>query len=70
MKNYNLKQLRLANRLNQEAMAKEIGMARSTYISKENGRCEFSVGEIKSIARVFKLDIKDINRIFFSDIIP
>lgn len=70
MKNYNLKQLRLANRLNQEAMAKEIGMARSTYISKENGRSDFSVGEIKSIARVFELDIKDINRIFFCDIIP
>lgn len=70
MKNIHLKQLRLEKGLNQDAMAREIGMARSTYISKENGRCDFTVGEIKCIALRFGLDIKDVNRIFFSDIIP
>lgn len=67
MKNIHLKQLRLENGLDQKTMAREIGMARSTYIARENGRCDFTVGEIKCIAWRFELDREDIIRIFFDD---
>lgn len=67
MKNYLLKELRFAKRLSQDDMAREIGMSRSTYIAKENGKSDFTLREIKSIRSRFELEVVDVCRIFFSN---
>lgn len=66
MKNNLLKELRFANRLSQDDMAREIGMSRSTYIAKENGKSDFTLREIKSIKSRFELELLDVCRIFLS----
>lgn len=70
MKNYLLKQLRQVNRLSQDDMAKEIGMSRGTYVAKENGRSDFTVGEIASIAAKFNLEVIDVCKIFLKNLVP
>lgn len=69
MKNYLLKQLRFTNSLSQDDMAKEIGMSRATYAAKENGKSDFTVGEIMSIVSRFDLEVMDVCKIFFRNLV-
>lgn len=54
-----LKKLRKARRLSQEETAGVIGVTRSTYGKKERGELPINIGELKSLADFYGMDIRD-----------
>ena len=49
-----------------DSFSKELGMARSTFSKKCNGRSEFTQSEICDIVRILALSNDDVVDIFFS----
>ncbi len=65
-----LKSKRILFNLTQEEVAKEIGINIKSYNLKENGKRLFTLHEAKKIIRLLKLNLNEVNDIFFnSDII-
>lgn len=48
-----------------ETLAKKIGISRSAFYRKCNGKTEFTLAEIKAIADV--LELKNVGDIFFAE---
>ncbi len=59
-KNYQLKSIRIKNRLTQRDIATMLGISVSTYCQKENGQRNFTLEEAWVIAQVLGRDIKEI----------
>ena len=60
MKHMSLKAERIRRGLNQEDLAKLIGVSKQTYWSKENGRSPFFLDEIKKIKDHLGVDFEEI----------
>ncbi len=54
-----LKKLRLKKEINQETVAKKIGVSRTTYLQIEKGERELKVSEAKKLANYFGIPIED-----------
>jgi transcriptional regulator with XRE-family HTH domain len=54
-----LKKIRLKKEINQETVAKKIGVSRTTYIQIEKGVRELRVSEAKKLANYFGIPIED-----------
>jgi transcriptional regulator with XRE-family HTH domain len=54
-----LKKIRLKKEINQETVAKKIGVSRTTYIQIEKGERELKVSEAKKLANYFGISIED-----------
>lgn len=55
-----MKKLREEGGLSQEAVAKELGMSRPTYIMLEQGKRELTLREASKVARMFDLSVDEI----------
>lgn len=55
-----LKKLREESGLSQEAVAKDLGMSRPTYIALEHGKRELTLREAEQVARMFDLSVDEI----------
>lgn len=55
-----LKSLRAEHGLTQVQIAKKLGMSEQTYVSRENGKTEFTVSEINKIVKMFDVTYKEI----------
>ncbi|MCR8744372.1 helix-turn-helix domain-containing protein [Romboutsia lituseburensis] len=64
MKNFELKNLRLKNRITQKTIANLLDVDVSTYTKKENGQIVFSIKEVSAIKDFFKLSDAEIVKIF------
>jgi len=62
---WKLKALRVEHNIKQEYMARILGIGKSTYNRKENGKAQFTEEEIRKICTFFGKDPKDI---FFYDV--
>lgn len=51
--------------LTQEEIAKEVGINIKSYNLKENGKREFTLDEAKKISNLLKLNLNEVNDIFF-----
>ena len=60
-----LKSKRILFDLTQEEIAKEVGINIKSYNLKENGKREFTLDEAKKISNVLKLNLNEVNDIFF-----
>ena len=60
-----LKSKRILFDLTQEEIAKEIGIKIKRYNLKENGKREFTLDEAKKISNLLKLNLNEVNDIFF-----
>ena len=61
-----LKSKRILFNLTQEEIAKELGITVTSYNMKENGKREFTLYEAKKIIDLLKLNLKEVNDIFFN----
>ena len=61
-----LKSKRILFNLTQEEIAKELGITVKSYNLKENGKREFTLYEAQNIINLLKLNLKDVNDIFFN----
>ena len=59
-----LKSLRAEHDFNQQDIADYLGIQKTTYNNKENGKNDFTVTEAKQLAELFNSSIDDI---FFAD---
>ena len=64
-----LKSKRILFDLTQEEIAKELGITVKSYNLKENGKREFTLYEAQNIINLLKLNLKDVNDIFFNSAI-
>lgn len=64
-----LKAERVARNLNQEEMAKRLGMSRSSYSKRENGKIDISVDELAKIIQVLGIN-KNKMSLFFTQSVP
>ena len=65
-----LKSKRILFNLTQEEIAKKLGINIKSYNLKENGKRAFTLFEAKKIIRLLKLNLNEVNDIFFnSDIV-
>lgn len=55
-----IKKLRTENGYSQEKVAKEIGIARASYIAVEQGKRELSLGEAEAMTRLYRINISDL----------
>ena len=60
-----LKSKRILFDLTQEEIAKEVGINIESYNLKENGKREFTLDEAKKISNLLKLNLNEVNDIFF-----
>ena len=60
-----LKSKRILFDLTQEEIAKEVGINIKSYNLKENGKREFTLDEAKKISNLLKLNLNEVNDIFF-----
>ena len=60
-----LKSKRVLFDLTQEEIAKELGINIKSYNLKENGKREFTLDEAKKISNLLKLNLNEVNDIFF-----
>ena len=60
-----LKSKRILFDLTQEEIAKEVGINIKSYNAKENGKREFTLDEAKKISNLLKLNLNEVNDIFF-----
>ena len=60
-----LKSKRILFDLTQEEIAKEVGINIKSYNLKENGKREFTLYEAKKISNLLKLNLNEVNDIFF-----
>ena len=60
-----LKSKRILFNLTQEEIAKEVGINIESYNLKENGKREFTLDEAKKISNLLKLNLNEVNDIFF-----
>ena len=56
---------RILFNLTQEEIAKEVGINIKSYNLKENGKREFTLDEAKKISNLLKLNLNEVNDIFF-----
>ena len=49
--------------------AKELGITIKSYNAKENGKREFTLDEAKKISSLLKLNLNEVNDIFFNSAI-
>ena len=61
-----LKSKRVLFDLTQEEIAKEVGINIKSYNLKENGKREFTLDEAKKISNLLKLNLNEVNDIFFN----
>ena len=61
-----LKSKRILFNLTQEEIAKELGITVKSYNLKGNGKREFTLYEAKNIINLLKLNLKEVNDIFFN----
>ena len=61
-----LKSKRILFNLTQEEIAKEVGINIKSYNLKENGKREFTLDEAKKISNLLKLNLNEVNDIFFN----
>ena len=52
-----------------QSMAKELGITIKSYNAKENGKREFTLDEAKKISSLLKLNLNEVNDIFFNSAI-
>ncbi len=64
-----LKSKRILFNLTQEKIAKEVGINIKSYNLKENGKREFTLDEAKKISSLLKLNLNEVNDIFFNSAI-
>ena len=64
-----LKSKRILFNLTQEEIAKEVGINLKSYNLKENGKREFTLDEAKKISSLLKLNLNELNDIFFNSTI-
>ena len=64
-----LKSKRILFNLTQEEIAKELGITVKSYNLKETGKREFTLYEAQNIINLLKLNLKDVNDIFFNSAI-
>ena len=64
-----LKSKRVLFDLTQEEIAKELGITIKSYNAKENGKREFTLDEAKKISSLLKLNLNEVNDIFFNSAI-
>ena len=64
-----LKSKRILFDLTQEEIAKEVGINIKSYNLKENGKREFTLDEAKKISNLLKLNLNEVNDIFFNSAI-
>lgn len=62
-----LKAIRMLRGVNQKQIATSLGMNVKTYSFKENGKAEFTREEIYKISSLLKLNIQEVNSIFFDN---
>ena len=67
MNSKKLKSKRVLKGLNQDVIAKSLGITLKTYSFKENGKAEFTREEIYKIADILELNIQEVNSIFFDN---
>lgn len=70
--NFNLQKLRyerMSRKLSQETIADALGITRSTYHKKENGRIKISVEEFSIILEIMGIP-QDEAGVFFTSIVP
>ena len=60
-----LKSKRILFDLTPEEIAKEVGINIKSYNLKENGKREFTLDEAKKISNLLKLNLNEVNDIFF-----
>lgn len=49
-----------------EYIIDRLGLDYKTYITKENGKCDFTVAEIQTLKQILNISDKGIRRIFFN----
>lgn len=64
-----LKSKRVLFDLTQAEIAKELGITIKSYNAKENGKREFTLDEAKKISSLLKLNLNEVNDIFFNSAI-
>lgn len=64
-----LKAERVARNLDQEEMAKRLGMSRSSYSKRENGKIDISVDELAKIIQVLGMSKNNLS-LFFTQNVP
>lgn len=62
-----LKSKRVLAGLRQKDVAKGLDLTEKTYCLKENGKTDFTREEIDKISIILKLDLDDVNLIFFDN---
>lgn len=65
-----LKSKRIFKGLLQRKAAEKLNLTEKTYNHKENGKVEFKANEILTISTILDLTMKDVNEIFFDNILP
>ena len=66
-----LKGKRVAQGLKQEDVYRSLGVAPKTFSDYENSEiCKFSIDQICILAKLYKLDLVDVNEIFFDNQLP
>ena len=61
-----LKSKRMLFDLTQEEISKKLGITIKSYNLKENGKREFTLDEAKKISFLLKLNLSEVNDIFFN----
>ena len=61
-----LKSKRMLFDLTQEEISKKLGITIKSYNLKENGKREFTLDEVKKISFLLKLNLSEVNDIFFN----
>ena len=64
-----LKSKRMLFDLTQEEISKKLGITIKSYNLKENGKREFTLDEAKKISSLLKLNLNEVNDIFFNSAI-
>lgn len=65
-----LKSKRIFKGILQKNAAQKLGLTEKTYNHKENGKIQFKANEILTISILLDLTMKDVNEIFFDNILP
>lgn len=66
-KTLELKALLIRQNLNQEQVAKELGITVPTFNYKLNNKKEFKASEIKKLSEILQMTAEEVNNIFFAD---
>lgn len=67
MNKLELKSERVRKEITQEELAKKLEISYSAYVSKENGRTEFTREEIKNLKEILNLSDERLIEIFFKE---